>query len=274
MSNKEYPSDGDEVEIKYKIYTFDNNIIDSTENKPNFTLNLNKSMILGALYDTIISMKKNETKIINFDIESEPNIFDLFKIAKTEDISKITKEQKEVKIEVTLVDFNPKIKSIYELTNAQKYEKAKTCKNNFIGFYKLKKYNDSLTQLDDGINYMDKISKECMNEEMEKFKTSLLLNKCNVFNCIKKYSDTKIIAKKIIENDNKNVKAIYYLTIALLYLDENEECEKNYKLLYELYNDKNDSGLINLRKMIDNRKNEKEDFERKKFKAFLKSKKD
>ena len=120
------------------------------------------------------------------------------------------------------------------------------------------------------MNLIEKINnKEYKTEEIKKFKLSLLLNKCNCFNNLKDYPSTVKLGKEIIKDDDKSLKAYYYIGVALANLDEFEEAMTNYNKLYELIPDKKDPGVISLLDLINNRKKEKENSIRKKFKAYL-----
>ena len=271
----EYPREGQEIEVKYKISNYKGDIIDSTEGKPNFKFTLGKTNIIKSITDNILTMTKGSKKTIEINIEQEPNIFDVFTDAEKQNlnIDNLPPNSNIVKCEIELINFHDKIKSIFELTNDEKFEKAKKIKLKFVEEYKNKKYKEGITSLDESMNFIEKINnKDYQLEEIKKFKLSLLLNKCNCYNNLKEYPSTVKIGKEIIENDDKCIKAYYYLGTALAYLDEFEEAMKNYNKLYELISDKKDPGIIALLDLINKRKKSKEDNIRKKFKAYLSSK--
>ena len=271
----EYPREGQEIEVKYKISNYKGDIIDSTEGKPNFKFTLGKTNIIKSITDNILTMTKGSKKTIEINIEQEPNIFDVFTDAEKQNlnIDNLPPNSNIVKCEIELINFHDKIKSIFELTNDEKFEKAKKIKLKFVEEYKNKKYKEGITSLDESMNFIEKINnKDYQQEEIKKFKLSLLLNKCNCYNNLKEYPSTVKIGKEIIENDDKCIKAYYYLGTALAYLDEFEEAMKNYNKLYELISDKKDPGIIALLDLINKRKKSKEDNIRKKFKAYLSSK--
>ena len=271
----EYPREGQEIEVKYKISNYKGDIIDSTEGKPNFKFTLGKTNIIKSITDNILTMTKGSKKTIEINIEQEPNIFDVFTDAEKQNlnIDNLPPNSNIVKCEIELINFHDKIKSIFELTNDEKFEKAKKKKLKFVEEYKNKKYKEGITSLDESMNFIEKINnKDYQLEEIKKFKLSLLLNKCNCYNNLKEYPSTVKIGKEIIENDDKCIKAYYYLGTALAYLDEFEEAMKNYNKLYELISDKKDPGIIALLDLINKRKKSKEDNIRKKFKAYLSSK--
>ena len=271
----EFPKEGQEIEVKYKITNYKGDIIDSTEGKPNFKFTLGKTNIIKSITDNIITMTKGSKKTIEIDIQKEPNIFDVFndEEKKNLNLENLPTNSNIVKCELELINFHDKIKSIFELTNDEKFEKAKKMKLKFVEEYKNKKYKESITFLDESMNFIDKINnKDYQIEEIKKFKLSLLLNKCNCYNNLKEYPSTVKIGKEIIEEDNKCIKAYYYLGTALAYLDEFDEAMKNYNKLYELIQDKKDPVINALLDLINKRKKSKEDNIRKKFKAYLSSK--
>ena len=271
----EFPSEGHEFEIKYKITNYKGDIIDSTEGKPNFKFTLGKSNIIKSITDNLLIMTKGSKKTIEINIEQEPNIFDVFSDVEKQNLNleNLPQNSNIVKCELELINFHDKIKSIFELTNDEKFDKAKKMKLKFVEEYKNKKYIEGIISLDESMNFIEKINnKDYLIEEIKKFKLSLLLNKCNCYNNLKEYPSTVKIGKEIIENDDKCLKAYYYLGTALAYLDEFEEAMKNYNKLYELISDKKDPGIIALLDLINKRKKNKDDNIRKKFKLYLSSK--
>ena len=267
----EFPVEGQEIELKYKITNFKGDIIDSTEGKPNFKFTLDKSNIIKSISDAVKTMKKGSKKIIEINIEQEPNIFDIFPCElNSQNIENLPPGSNIVKCELELINFHDKIKSIFELTNDEKYDKAKKAKVKFVEEYKNKKYKEGIETLNEAMNLIEKInSKDYLPEEIKKFKMSLMLNKCNCFNNLKDYPETVKLSKEIIKENDKTLKAYYYLGTALAYLDEFEEAMNSYNKLYELIEDKKDPGVTNLLELINNRKKEKENNIRKKYKAYL-----
>ena len=266
------PKIDQEVEIKYKITNYKNEIIDSTEGKPNFIFTLGKLNIIKSISNALLTMTKGSKKIIDINIEQEPNIFDVIPETEKDKLMNekdIDNKYKIVKCEIELIDFRDKIKSVFELTNEEKYEKAKNLKLKFVGEYKQKKYKEGISSLDESLNFVEKISKEFNVEEIQKFKLSLMLNKCNCFNNLKEYPSTVKLSKEIIKMEPNSVKAYYYLGNSLAYLDEFDEAMENYNKLYELMPDKKDPGVVALNELINTRKKNKENQERKKFRAFL-----
>lgn len=267
----EYPKEGQEIEVKYKITNYKGDIIDSTEGKPNFKFTLGKTNIVKSITENIKTMTKGSKKTIEINIEQEPNIFDIFTSEEEKKkLENLPPNSNIVICELELVNFHDKIKSVFELTNDEKYEKAKKMKLKFVEEYKNKKFKEGITSLDESMNFIEKINnKDYKTEEIKKFKLSLMLNKCNCYNNLKDYPSTVKLGKEIIELDDKSLKAYYYLGTALAYLDEFDEALKNYNKLYELIPDKKDPGVCGLLDLINNRKKSKEDNMRKKFKAYL-----
>ena len=136
--------------------------------------------------------------------------------------------------------------------------------------FKNKNYKEGCEALDEAMNLIEKISnKEYKPEEIKKFKLSLNLNKCNCYNNLKDYPSTVKLGKEIIKENDKAIKAYYYLGVALANLDEFEEAMNNYNKLYELIPDKKDPGVISLLDLINSRKKDKENNMRKKYKAYF-----
>ena len=272
LNMEEHPKEGQEIEIKYKVTNYKGDIIDSTEGRPNFKFTLGKTNIIKSITENITTMKKGEKKVIEIDIEQEPNIFEIFtnEDEKMKNLENLPPNSKIVKCELELINFHDKIKSVFELTNDEKFEKGKKMKLKFVEEYKNKKFREGIASLDEALNFVEKINnKDYKPDEIKKFKISLMLNKCNCFNNIKEYPLTIKLSKEIIELDNSSLKAYYYLGTALAYLDEFEEALKNYNKLYELIPDKKDPGVEALLNLINSRKKSKEDNIRKKFKAYL-----
>ena len=267
----EYPIEGQEIEIKYKITNYKGDILDSTEDKPNFKFTLDKTNILKSISDTVKTMKKGEKKEIEINIEQEPNIFEILPAStEKENIENLPPNSKIVKCELELINFHDKIKSIFELTNDEKFDRAQKAKLKFVEKYKAKNYKEGCEALDEAMNLIEKINnKEYKPDEVKKFKMSFNLNKCNCFNNLKDYPATVKLAKEIIKEDDKTIKAYYYLGVALANLDEFEEAMNSYNKLYELIPDKKDPGVVSLLELINNRKKEKENNIRKKYKAYF-----
>ena len=267
----EFPIEGQEIELKYKITNYKGDIIDTTEGKPNFKFTLDKTNIIKSISEAIKTMKKGTKKEIEINIEEEPNIFEIFpSSSEKENIENLPPNSKIVKCELELINFHDKIKSIFELTNDEKFDKAQKAKLKFVEKYKSKSFKEAIESLDEAMNLIEKINnKEYKPEEIKKFKLSLLLNKCNCFNNLKDYPSTVKLGKEIIKDDDKSLKAYYYIGVALANLDEFEEAMTNYNKLYELIPEKKDPGVISLLELINNRKKEKENSIRKKFKAYL-----
>ena len=267
----EYPVEGQEIELKYKIINYKGDIIDSTEGKPNFKFTLDKTNIIKLISDEVKTMKKGEKKIIEINIEQEPNIFEIFPSStEKENIENLPPNSNIVKCELELINFHDKIKSIFELTNDEKFDRAQKAKLKFVEKYKNKNYKEGCETLDEAMNLIEKINnKEYKPEEIKKFKMSLNLNKCNCYNNLKDYPSTVKLAKEIIKENDKTIKAYYYLGVALANLDEFEEAMNNYNKLYELIPDKKDPGVISLLELINSRKKDKENNMRKKYKAYF-----
>ena len=132
----EFPKEGQEIELKYKITNYKGDIIDSTEGKPNFKFTFGKTNIIKSITDNIKTMTKGSKKVIEIDIEQEPNIFEIFPCGeKPKDLENLPPNSKIVKCEMELVNFHDKIKSICVLRNysdAPKHTKVSDKANEFL----------------------------------------------------------------------------------------------------------------------------------------------
>ena len=267
----EFPVEGQEIELKYTITNYKGDIIDTTEGKPNFKFTLDKTNIIKSISDAVKTMKKGSKKVIEINVEQEPNIFEIFPPnSQNENIENLPQNSKIVKCELQLINFHDKIKSVFELTNDEKFDRAQKSKLKFVEKYKNKNYKEGIEALDEAMNLIEKINNQDYKpEEIKKFKLSLKLNKCNCYNNMKDYPSTVKLGKEIIKDDDKSLKAFYYLGVALANLDEFEEAMTYYNKLYELIPDKKDPGVISLLDLINNRKKEKENNMRKKYKAYF-----
>ena len=126
----EFPIEGQEIELKYKITNYKGDIIDTTEGKPNFKFTLDKTNIIKSISEAIKTMKKGSKKEIEINIEEEPNIFEIFpSSSEKENIENLPPNSKIVKCELELINFHDKIKSIFELTNDEKFDKEQKSKS-------------------------------------------------------------------------------------------------------------------------------------------------
>lgn len=262
---KDYPQEGQEVEIKYKIHNAKGELIDSTDNRPNFKFILGDNQnIMKCISDTVSKMKRDEKKTIEINSEEEPNILELLG-----EESKNLEENKKITCQIELVSFGDITRSIFELTDDEKYKYAQNLKTQFVTQYKEKNYKDGVNTLSEAIGVMDKINQENTTEEMTKFKVTLLLNKCNCYNNLKEYMSTEKTGLEVIKLDPKSVKAYYYLANAYAYMDDFKEAIDCYKKLIEFIPDKNDPGVLALHDLIEKRKKVKDEIARKKFKAYF-----
>lgn len=261
---KDYAEDGQEVVIKYKITNAKGEVLDSTENRPTFKFIMGDDMnIMKCILDEVRKMKRDEKKTFEINSEEDPNILELL------GDSKDLEENKKLTCELELVRFNDIVRSIYELTDDEKYQHAQQLKKNFVEQYKQKDFKEGIKTLSEAIGVMDKINNENLTEEMTKFKTTLMLNKCNCHNNLKEYSETEKMGNQIIKLDPKSMKAYYYLGNAYAYMDEYKEANDCYEKLVELIPDKKDPGVVALRSLIDSRKKVKDEIARRKFKAYF-----
>jgi len=263
------PKIGQEVEIKYKIYTNDEKVIDSTENHPNFRVLLGNNKIINDIENTILQMKKGEKREkIKISEENSDNILNLLNFNNKEENK--TENNKEIFFDIELIDFYDKIKSVYEMGTEEKFEMAKKIKLDGVNNFKNNEFEKAIKNFEEADKYIEKINEKDITEEMKKLKISLLLNICNCNNKIKNYPKTIEIANKIEKIDSKNVKIFYYRGNANAFLDEFEKAYEDYNKLVENIENKNDPGVIALKKLIDDRKKTKESKQKSRLKNLFK----
>ena len=265
MKKNENPIDGQEAEIKYKITNSKGEILDQTIGRQSFKFVVGDTQtIMKCISDAVKTMKYDEKKTIQINSEEEPNILDMLGEDK-----KNLPENKILNIDIQLIRFNNISRSIYELTDDEKYTHAKKLKSQFAFLYSQKNYAKGIEIIIEAISCINKINKVNITPEINKFLISLLLNECNCFNNLKDYSNTIKTGKKIIEMDKNTLKVYYYMGNAYAYLDEFQDAQKCYDKLYELIENKEDPGVKALNELINKRRKVKEDNARRKFRAFL-----
>ena len=265
MSDKEHPVEGQEAEIKYKITNSKGEILDQTIGRQSFKFIVGDTQtIMKCVSDEVMKMKHDEKKTIEINSEEDPNILELLGEEK-----KDLPENKILKMDIELVRFGNITRSIFELTDDEKFEHAKNLKTEFIILYTQKNYKKGLEIIKDAISVIEKINKENTTEEINKFLLTLLLNECNCMNNLKDYSNTVKVGEKIIKMDPNSLKAYYYMGNAYAYMDEYKDAQKCYDKLYELIANKDDPGVLALNKLITTRRKVKEENARRKFRAFL-----
>ena len=265
MKNKENPEEGQEAEIKYKITNEKGEILDQTIGRQSFKFVVGDTQtIMKCVSDAVMTMKHDEKKTIEINTEEDSNILDILGEEK-----KNLPENKTLKMEIELVRFSNISRSIFELSDEEKYEHAKNLKTEFVVTYIQKDYKKGLEIIKNAISVIEKINKENMNEEINKFLITLLLNECNCMNNLKDYSNTVKVGQKIVEMDPNSLKAYYHMGTAYAYLDEYKDATKCYDKLYELISHKEDPGVVALNKLITQRRKVKEENARRKFRAYL-----
>ena len=265
MKKNEFPVEGQEAEIKYKITNLKGEILDQTIDRQGFKFIVGDTQtIMKCISDAVKTMKYDEKKTFEINSEQEPNILDILGEDK-----KNLPENKTLTIELHLIRFNNISRSIFELTDEEKFTHAKELKSQFAFIYSQKNYQKGLEVIKDAISVVEKINKVNYTPEINKFLITLLLNECNCFNNLKDYSNTIKTGTKIIEMEKNTLKAYYYMGNAYAYLDEYNDAQKCYDKLYELIENKEDPGVKALNQLITKRRKEKEENARRKFRAFL-----
>lgn len=265
MPKNEYPEEGQEAEIKYKITNSKGEILDQTVGRQSFKFIVGDDQnIMKCISEAIKTMKYDEKKTIEVNTEEDSNILDILG-----DEQKNLPENKILKIDLELVRFGNISRSIFELSDEEKFEHAKNLKVQFVTVYSQKDYKKGLEIIKDAISVIEKINKENTTEEINKFLITLLLNECNCMNNLKDYSNTVKVGEQIIKLDPKSIKAYYYMGNAYAYMDEYKDATKCYDKLYELIPNKEDPGVVALNELITKRRKAKEENARRKFRAFL-----
>ena len=243
MSNKEHPVEGQEAEIKYKITNSKGEILDQTVGRQSFKFIVgDTNTIMKCVSDAVMTMKYDEKKTIEINSEEDSNILDLLG-----DEKKNLPENKILKLDIELVRFGNITRSIFELTDDEKYNHAQNLKTEFIIAYTQKNYTKGLEIIKDAISVIEKINKENLTEEINKFLITLLLNECNCMNNLKDYSNTIKVGERIIKLDPNALKVYYYMGNAYAYMDEYKDAQKCYDKLYELIAYKEDPGVVALK---------------------------
>ena len=219
---------------------------------------------MKCVSDTVLTMKYDEKKTIEINSDEDPNILEILG-----DEKKNLDENKQLKIDIQLIRYGDIIRTIFELTDEEKFEHAKKLKLQFVDLYKQKDFSKGVTILKEAIGVIEKINKENTTEEITKFKNSLLLNECNCLNNLKEYDLCVKIGKEIIQRDPKLIKGYYYMGNAYAYLDEFKDATECYNKLYELIENKNDPGVVALNDLINKRRKAKEEAARRKYKAYF-----
>ena len=262
---KENPEEGQEVDIKYKITNAKGEILDHTEGRQTFKFIVGDTKtVMKCISDAVMTMKRNEKKTIEINTEEEPNMLDILGEEK-----KNLPENKTLKMEIELERFSNVSKSLFELTDTEKYDYAQNLKTEFIITYMKKDYQRSLDLIKQAASAIEAINKDNKTEEINKFYITLLLNVCNCMNNLKDYSNTVRVGKKAVEMDPNSIKAYYYMGNAYAYLDEFDEAKKCYDKLYELIANKTDPGVVALNNLITKRRTAKEENARRKYRAYL-----
>ena len=148
MSEKDYPQEGQEAEIKYKITNSNGEILDQTIGRQSFKFIVGDTQtIMKSVSDAIMSMKRDEKKTIEINSEEDSNIVDLLGEDK-----KNLPENNILKIDLELIRFNNISRSIFELTDQEKFEHAKNLKAQFVTIYAKKDYKKGLDTIKEAIN--------------------------------------------------------------------------------------------------------------------------
>lgn len=259
------PKIGQEVEINYKISTNEGKILDTNENKHSFKFIMGSNKILKEIEEEVKQMKKGESKDIKLNPNNSENIFNLIKDENNEE-----NKNKELICHIDLINFNDKVKSIYEMDTEEKEEMAKKLKEEGVEYFKKQEFEKAIEKFKESYLYIIKIYDKDLTSEMKMTKYSVLLNQCNCYNRLKNYAETVKITNEVINLTKDNMKSYYYRGTAYAYLDEFEKANQDYNKLVELMKSSDDPGVISLKQLIDSRKLNKENKEKGKMKNLFK----
>lgn len=254
------PKVGQEVQIKYTLKNSDNTVIDSTENRPPFSYIIGSNKVYEEIDTAIKTMKKGEKKEIAITAKTAEDMFSVYNMEK----------KGEIKLEIELVDFYDKIKSVFEMDTKEKKERALLIKEEGVKLFKEKDYKNAVEKFKEALTYIDKVNEHEMNEEIKTIKISLMLNACNCYNRLNEYTETIKMSENVIAVKNDNAKCYYYRGMANAYLDEFDKANEDYNKLIEILKDEKDPGVQALRQLIDTRKSTKESKEKAKYKNIFK----
>ena len=152
---KENPEEGQEVDIKYKITNAKGEILDQTEGRQTFKFIVGDTKtVMKCISDAVMTMKRNEKKTIEINTEEEPNMLDILGEEK-----KNLPENKTLKMEIELERFSNVSKSLFELTDTEKYDYAQNLKTEFIITYMKKDYQRSLDLITQAASAIEAINK-------------------------------------------------------------------------------------------------------------------
>lgn len=273
MSTSDTPQQDQEVEINYTITTSTGVIVDTTFNKASFCYILGTNKIHKEIDTAIASMHKGEKRKLILTEQTSKDILNLYNTSNIKDETTTTTTTNELiplTCEIELIDYYPKIKSVFEMDTNEKMNISKKYKEEGVTMFKQAKYVDAIDKFKEGISYLDKVPQHEVTADITTLKVSQMLNICNCSNKIKDYMNTIKTANDVVTIQNDNVKAFYYRANAYAYLDEFDNAEGDYVKLVELMKNENDPGVIALRKLIDVRKKEKENKDKSKYKSIFK----
>lgn len=256
-----HPVEGDEVKINYVIKANDT-VIDSTGDKLGFCYSCGGGKVYDVIDKEVKKMTKGEKKLIDLSDQDAKEIL-LRSNTQCNDSSKVT-------IQVELLDFYPKIKSVYEMDTKEKVDRANEIKVVAATEYKQNEFQNAITKFKEAFTFIEKIPDKEIVGDIFKLKVSLLLNQCNCHNRLKQYDESIKVANEVIRIDNESAKGHYYRGVAYANLDEFEKAENDYKKLVEILKADNDAGVIALKNMIDSRQKEKNEKEKNRMKSLLK----
>ena len=265
MSTSDTPQQDQEVEINYTITTSTGVVVDSTTNKASFCYILGTNKVHKEIDAAIASMRKNEKRKLILTEQTSKDVLALYGTA-----SEAATDLVPLTCEIELVDFYPKIKSVFEMDTNEKTAISRKFKEEGVALFKEGKYVEAIEKFKEGISYLDKVPQHEANADITALKVSEMLNVCNCSNKIKDYASTIKMATDVVAMQTDNVKSFYYRANAYALLDEFDKADNDYTRLVELMKSESDPGVVALRKLIDARKKDKEHKDKSKYKSIFK----
>jgi peptidylprolyl isomerase len=256
------PKSGQEVEVHYEGKLASNGkIFDSSKDRATFKFVLNGGQVIKGWDVAVATMKKGEKA--NFYLKAD---YAYGAQGAGADIP----PNSDLIFEIELLDFYNKAKSKYELDISERVSTAKQLKEEGIKLFKEKNFADAAFKFEEGYSFVDKTSPKDTTEEVKELCISLLLNMSNCYNNLKQYEATIKKTTEAIKLKQYLAKAHYYRGIAYANTGEIEKAEEDYKVLVILVAE-GDQGVLNLRKLIDEKKAQKSKSEKALFGKFFKS---
>ena len=139
MSTSDTPQQDQEVEINYTITTSTGVVVDSTTNKASFCYILGTNKVHKEIDTAIASMRKNEKRKLILTEQTSKDVLALYGTA-----SEAATDLVPLTCEIELVDFYPKIKSVFEMDTNEKTAISRKFKEEGVALFKEGKYVEAI----------------------------------------------------------------------------------------------------------------------------------